>query len=213
MHSEATKNCGSHAEWLKLTGYWHALEKEHADVNTFNWTEIEENLDQTLFVPNTMTDCFRDGVPPPIFSNGTEFHGHDGHPPEWPSAVCCKLPEISAMFPIPRATDICAKCVDHDHYCSSSRWRCETHCQMQFCESGVVAASTADEFQDLLATIKNNGGMSVARGSVMVKETTQKVGGGGGHIVAPPLRPPAQRFHHARVGNSSTNVERLGDDS
>ena len=102
---------------------------------------------------------------------------------------------------------------------------------MQFCESGVVAASTADEFQDLLATIKNNGGMSVARGSVVVKETTQKVGGGGGHIVAPPLRPPVQRFHHARVGNSnstadtrqlnqrsmasigSSNVERLDDDS
>lgn len=150
LYSTAVEKCGPYKRWRGEVEYWQALSKGQAGANPYNWTDIEEHLDPTAFDPTQRSNCFREGLRPPVNSRGVEVHGQPPNwTPGWNASVCCKFASVNKLMPVAVPEEVCATCVNHDHYCSHNRWRCETHCKMQFCESGPGPVHEKNDFPNL----------------------------------------------------------------
>jgi Ca2+-binding EF-hand superfamily protein len=155
MYQLAVKHCPPFSGVRKKINYWNRLAWQQANNNnSYNWAEIEENLDKTEFDSTHISafDKRHTGsrlANLPIDKYGKAFVNESG--PYWDAAMCCQFHDVSTS-----RSGTCAVCVNQDHYCSLNRWRCETHCQMQLCESGSISAHPTKDFPGLELTIKRN---------------------------------------------------------
>lgn len=141
LYGTAVQRCGPYDRWQRKTEYWQTLSQRQAGVKPYNWTETEENRTLTVFEPKDKANWTKkQRARPPVDSNGLEVRGKPPDwNPDWNASLCCKLPDVSEDMPVPLPKDVCTTCVNHDHFCSQNRWQCETHCKMQFCESGKIS--------------------------------------------------------------------------